>query len=122
MRMSKAEVVRQYLYPLGNEKRVVENGLLALRSGYTVTITPPERREPNMYVVREKQLFPETEWRECQGPLGEMVVFHTHHEAARYAGEQMGLPRNLGKAFRVDQQPTADPDAIAAAERREYLI
>lgn len=75
-----------------------------------------------MYVVWVKQLFPEGDWRECQGPLGETMVFHTHHEAARYAGEQMGLTRNLGYAFRVDQQPTVDSDAIAAAERREYQV
>lgn len=43
MMMSKDEAVRHFLYPLGNERRVMEDGMLALHSGYKVLILPPER-------------------------------------------------------------------------------
>lgn len=43
MMISKEEAVRHYLYPIGSEKRIAEDGMLALRSGYTIMIQPPER-------------------------------------------------------------------------------
>lgn len=120
--ISKGEAVQQYMYPVGNDKRILDDARLALLSGYVVLIVPPERRKPGVYVIQSRQLFPEEEWQDHRDSAGNVMAFHSEYDAKKSAHELSAEPRNKGYAFKVDQRASVEPEAKAAAERRDYLI
>lgn len=121
--ITKGQTVREYLYPLGNEQRIMETVFLAVRSGYVVEITPPsERRAQGMYVIQFRQIFPRTAWKDLRDTNGNVVLFLTIDEAARRKMELAEDPEFLGYEFRIEPRANSDPKAKAAADRREYEV
>ena len=122
--ITKGEIVRQYLYPIGNEKRVEADISLALRGGYVVLVVPPERTEEGMHVLQYRQLFPLTNWQDFMDTAGNVVMFQTRDDAMRHMVQQRENPDNMGYEFRVQLRALSavDDGNQAAAERRDYQV
>lgn len=75
-----------------------------------------------MYVIKFQQMLPLGDWMPWKGSGETATVFDMAAEAERMATDLQADPKNRGYRFRVFPEQCTDPDALAAADRRNYLV
>ena len=75
-----------------------------------------------MYVVKFQQIFPEGDFLPFRYPDGHAAIFQMRDDAEKLALDLMSQRKNRGFRFVVEQQATAGPGDLEAAEARDFLV